>query len=121
MKAFFISTLIFSVMLALVLFNSFYVVGTTDQIMEMLSSITSEPENLMEEVSELESFWDKNSEWLDLTANRQFINSIGTKIANIRLYAERGESKQLGTIALILNEEVKELRRLEKFSFGNIF
>lgn len=121
MKAFFISTVIFSVMLALVLFNSFYVIGTTDRIMEMLSSITSEPEDLMGEVAELECFWKKNSEWLDITANRQFINSIGTKIANIRLYAERGESKQLETIALILNEEVKEMRRLERFSFGNIF
>ena len=121
MKAFFISTLIFLAMVLLVFYNYIYINGTSDRLEELTVEILFRSENLNEATSNLEEFWNKHKNKLDLTVNHQIVNSIGIKVTNIRLFVDNADYRQLERELLLLKEEIKELRRPERFALGNIF
>lgn len=122
MKVFYISTAIFFAMIVIVFYNYIYVNRTADRLEETVSNIlASGKDDMNEKITELENFWNKNKDKLDFTTNHQIVNSIGIKISNIRLFDKNGDIRQLERELLLLLEEIKELRRLERFSFENIF
>lgn len=121
MKAFFISTVIFFVMSAVIIFNFIYINNVADRLLELTDAITPNAVDLSDKVFALEDFWEKNKSKMDLTTNHIAIGNIGIKISNIRLFADYKDFFQLEKEVLLLREEIKEMRRLERFSVENIF
>ncbi len=117
MKIFFISIMIFGVMSGVIVFNSIYINKTTDRLDELAEAVTAEGYG----INELENFWDKNMKKVDFSVNHTLVNDIGIRIKNIRYFSEVGETKALGREIMLLREDLKELKRLDKISFNNIF
>lgn len=121
MKTFIISTAIFSALIAIIIFNNIYINNSAEKLEELAGNITTGTGNIEERVAELEAFWNKNKDKMEFTTNHTSINSIGIKIINIRLFADNHDDIQLAREVLLLKEEIREMRRLEKFSIENIF
>lgn len=121
MKTFFISTAIFAAMLAVIIFNYIYINDAADRLERLTADIMVDSETLDESIGALEDYWEMSRSKIDFTSNHTIINNIGIKIANIRLFADKGNDFYLAKELLLLKEEIKELRRLEKLSIENIF
>ncbi len=121
MKTFVISLIAFFIMCGVIVSNSIYINGTGEKLSELTNAILYESDGRIEQITRLESYWDKNKALIEFTANHNMVNNIGIKIKNIRYYFEKGENHRLLQEALLLSEELKELKRLERFSLHNIF
>ncbi len=121
MKTFIISTVIFAVMISMIIFNYIYINNAADRLERLAADIIPDSKVLEESVGALEDYWEESKSRIDLTSNHTIINNIGIKIANIRLFADKGDNLQLTKELLLLKEEIKELRRLERLSVENIF
>ncbi len=117
MKIFFISLGIFSTLSALIFFNSIYINATADKLDALATEITED----WNRVSELEDFWDKNMKRVEFSVNHTLVNEIGKRIKNIRHYYNWGQEDELNREIMLLHEELKELKRLDKISVNNIF
>lgn len=117
MKIFFISLVIFGVMSGVIVFNSIYINEITNRLDELAKAVTAEGDG----ISELEAFWDRNMKKVEFSVNHTLVNAIGIRIKNIRHFADAGEASSLGREIMLLREDLKELKRLDKISVHNIF
>ncbi len=121
MKTFIISTVIFAVMISVIIFNYMYINDAADVLDELAAAIIPEADNLEASVKALEDYWEDNKVRIGLVSNHTVINNIGIKISGIRLFYEKNDSLRLAREVLLLKEEIKEMRRLERLSAENIF
>jgi len=121
LKTFIISTVIFAVMISMIIFNYIYINNSADRLEELTSAIIPDSGDLEERVKVLEDYWEDNKVRIGLVSNHTIINNIGIKIANIRLFTDKGDDFCLAKELILLKEDIKELRRLERLSAENIF
>lgn len=121
MKTFIISLVIFFAVLALTIYNAKYIDSSSDKLTTLAENILTKNQDKDAKITELENFWKKSKTKLEISANHTLINSLGLKIKNIRFYYENGEALSMKREIMLLKEELRELRQLEKISFDNIF
>lgn len=118
MRAFIISAVIFSLLIAVIAINFIYINRVSDRLTELADTVAADTTE--ENIAELESFWNKNIDKISLSVNFTSINNVSSRIASIRALFRTGDSFICRELAL-LKEDIREIRLLEQFSMLNIF
>ena len=120
MKAFFISLSFFILILTVTLLNSSYVERTANQ-MEKIALKIENGSYSNEDIIFLEEIWQKKFRIIELTEGYPLVSSITNRIKSIVFYARTCDSAMLKRDAILLMEDLKDMKRVEKFSLNSIF
>lgn len=118
MRTFIISTVIFILLIAVITINFIYINRVSDRLTDLADAAASDITD--ENLSELESYWNKNIGKISLSVNFTSINGVSSRIASIRALFEANDPFIHREFAL-LKEDIREIRLLEQFSALNIF
>ena len=120
MKILSISLIIFLILLATITANIIYVNKTVDTLTELTENVISSDKR-QEPFEKLEEYWEKNRAKFEFSTSHILIDAVSTRIESLKVYIENEETLMILHEAAILKKEIAELKRLERFSFENIF
>lgn len=105
-------------MIAAVIFNSGYVKRTADHILEKLPNDISDSVSV---IRELAIFWDERKSILALTQSEPELNSISILFDELIICAEENNIEEYKKTMARLKRAIEDIKKLEEFSFENIF
>ena len=120
MKAFWISLILFALLLMATAGNALYIRRVTDRIYAITESL-SIPEARADSLAELETLWKKQEPWIGLTVGFRELDHFGELIVQLRWAQDTQNEAELLRYRALLRDAIKELRRAEEFSVENLF
>ncbi len=121
MKAFFISCVIFAIMLISITFNYFYVNNSANRLEYLTEKIETGLTDAQPQLISLENFWNENKSFLELTISHGTLNNIEIRIKAIRYCFDIKDDVLLLRELFHFKEEINELRRTDRICAENIF
>ena len=120
MKAFWISLILFSLLLVGILGNVYYIHQSERTLADLVTRLDT-PEEREELLLALESFWEKNRDLFGLSVGFRELDQFEALLTELRwAYEARDEAEFQRSRALLL-DSIEEITRNEKISMGNIF
>ncbi len=120
MKAFIISTLLFTLLIAAIFGNALYVKNVSERI-------TLESEKIKEKnyqpslANDLEEYWMKHRSFVGLSVGHEELDLISQTIISLKACCNTGNIADATIYVLILQDAVEEMGRHEEVSFENLF
>lgn len=124
MKQVVVSGVFFVLIIAALIFNSFYLHDLTSEMFEYIDALPaqidgSDSETVLK-LHELTDFWVDRREIVSLTVNYDYIASITLAINSVRELYEMGNQSEYLSAKYALYESVWRLHELEKPTLSNI-
>lgn len=119
MKVFYITAAIFLALVCLIIANFIYINKITEEMAALTENIKSS-DDPSTEISVLDEYWKSKRVTVGLSVSHLIVGKISDSIASMKTFAESGEKVFLDREIALFEENVRELRRLEQFSFENI-
>ena len=120
MKAFWISLILFSLLLVGIFWNAHYVRESESYLTELVVSL-GDAEEREESMDELEEFWEKNKKLFGLSVGFRDIDRVSEIITSLRWAQDYGLEAEFQKYRTLLLDAIEEITRNEKLSLGNIF
>ncbi len=117
MRSFLITLLIFLLMLFLIVANSLYVQGVSEEIRRL----TSKEEQNIDSAEELESFWERNMPFLSLSVPYSELERVSELITELKHYTTVENESEKDRIQLLIKEAASDICRPEKLGSRFIF
>lgn len=116
MKSLKISLVLFFTLILLIFLNALYIHSCADRLSEAAEKISvgGSPQ-------QLESFWEKNKEYIGLSISETQLDHISRLVVSIRCDHEHEDEAELKKDLALLTEAAEGLRQYEKLSVKNIF
>lgn len=122
MKAFAAISIIFAAMIGCIVFNYFYINRVSDELTVMAYDIPSVSEDgCYAAVSQLDEYWQEHQDHVGLSVSFVELNRVSDAITSMKSYAASGEDADFECTRELLLNAIREMRRLEAFTIGNIF
>ena len=120
MKGLWASLVLFALMLGFVIGNAIYVKHVADGLARFANDLKNNesPAALLEE---LQDFWQKHKKFLGLSVETPSLDSVDRAILSLKSAIETNEPFDIESNRLLLEELSRELERVERLSFENIF
>ena len=120
MKEFWITLILFIIILGGVIANSIYVSAVSQSLEDFAEEMNYErdSEALLDE---LQGFWSKHKKFIALSVDTPQIDSVEKIIMSLRLAHERRENFEFEKYRLHLFEASREIARLENLSLQTVF
>ena len=120
MKAFWISLVLFLVLLLGIFWNIHYIHESEESLTELVDAL-DDSENREERLCELELFWEKNRDIFGLSVGFREIDHFGEVLRELRWAQDYGLEAEFQKYRALLLDAIEEITRNEKLSLGNIF
>ena len=120
MKAFWISILLFALLLGGIFVNARFIHRTSDTLTEYAEEL-SESSCRAQTLEELEAFWEKRRPLISLTVGFRELDHFGEVIAQLRWAHDLGDETEFLRYRSLLLDAITELSRTEQFSVENLF
>ena len=119
MKTFWAALIVFVLLIVLITINACYIQKTAAKIQEVLSSLSSAPndENGLEGLDEL---WRKHREIFALSVGHEEVKEIDKQLIAMHVAAREGAKNDFHCARLLAIETLDHIRQLEKFAFSNL-
>ena len=120
MKVFWISLVLFLVLLAGIFWNAHYVRESTEHLTDLVEEL-KEPDEREETLTELEGFWEKNKNLFGLSVGFRELDHFGEVLVELRWAHDFGREEDFQKNRALLLDAIEEIERNERISVGNIF
>ena len=120
MKAFWISLLLFGLLLGGIFWNVHYIHKSERYLTELVTSLDTE-DRREERLCELESFWQKQRDLFGLSVGFRELDQFEELLTELRWAHEFGTEGEFQKHRALLLDAIEEITRNEKISMGNIF
>lgn len=121
MRGFFISSMLFLLLLAGGILNFFFIHDVCDEMNHMISEISETPSNENEEkIKQLDKYWKKVESRVSISVSYMAVDEIGKLIDAIETYNRQEDGTQLPYYIALLKNATENVRHLEQFSVKNI-
>ena len=120
MKVFWISLVLFLLLLAGIFWNAHYVRESSEHLTELAEELT-EPDEREDTLSELEEFWEKNKNLFGLSVGFRELDHFGEVLVELRWAHDHSLEAEFQKYRALLLDAIEEISRTEKISVGNIF
>ena len=121
MKGFFITLILFSILVAGGILNFFFIHGICNEMNQMISEISDTPSKENEEkIIKVHEHWEKSEKKVSISVSYITIDEIGKLIDAIDVYNRLSDKEQLSYYIALLKNAVENVRRLEQFSVKSI-
>lgn len=122
MKAMIAISIIFAVMIGCIVFNYYYINRISDALTAMAYDLPAvDEDDCYAAVSQLNEYWLEHQDRVGLSVSFVELNRVSDAITSIRSYASSGEGSDFECARELLLNAIREMRRLEAFTIGNIF
>ena len=122
MKASAFSGILILVVIALVLWNASYVRNVTDTLLAMVAQLTDEPSpSSLEQAKDIQLYLKDNETLLSLSVPYQTLDRSIELAGSLAEYASMGSHFEYAATKALLTDAIKDMARLEKVSFKNVF
>ena len=118
MKAAVGSGIILISIILLIIANSFYCIGVTEELKRMISPEGEMTEN---EVSALEEYWEKREMMLHLGVNSEYTDTVSESIISLKSAIKTGSTEDIEREISLLKFRVERLEKLNRLDLVNIF
>lgn len=119
MKTFYVTVAIFLSLVCIITFNYFFINRTAEKMSFLVDKI-KESDNASSEVSILDKFWKDKQVGVSFSVNHLIVGRISDCIASMKSFAKDGDYVLLNREVALLEESIREMKRLERFSCENI-
>lgn len=120
MKAFTISTILFTLLIAAIFVNALYVKKVSERM--ILGAEKIKEENYSPSLAtELEKYWMKHRSFIGLSVGHEELDLISQTIISLRSCCQTGNIADASLYVLILQDATEEMGRHEEISFENLF
>ncbi len=120
MKAFWISLILFALLLAGIFWNVHYIHKSEATLTNLVESL-EDPEGREEKLCELESFWEKHCNLFGLSVGFRELDHFGEVLTDLRWAHDYSNEAEFQKYRALLLDAIEEITRNEKISVGNIF
>ena len=120
MKVFWISLVLFLLLLAGIFWNVHYIHKNEKYLTEIVTSL-EDSEEREERLCELESFWEKHRDLFGLSVSFRELDHFGEVLVELRWAHDFGREAEFQKHRSLLLDAIEEITRNEKISLGNIF
>ena len=122
MKSFLLSMALFALMLLLIVCNFLYVNRTADRLLNLVDSLPSSPDDsALAPAEELSDFWQTRMNSIGFSVGYTVLDRVSEQAATLVCSAQYHDFFGYQLAKELLRDAVSDMRRLEQFSFGNIF
>lgn len=119
MKAFFISLLLFILLIGGIVGNAVYVHRVTDRLLQSLDAISFSSSEA--EWDELEDYWDRHRAFVALSISYRELDHFSESLIALRAARDADSSFDFEIYHAIAVDAAREIARLERFSLENLF
>lgn len=121
MRGLIITILLFSILLASIILNFFYVEHTINYMKQMVYSLSAFPsEENTQIINNMEETWNKHSIFLSLSVSSEDIEDFNDTLTSLKASNMSNNVYQYKIDIELLFNAIEEVGRLEKFSIKNI-
>ena len=120
MKVFWVSLVLFLVLLAGIFWNAHYVRESTEHLTDLAEEL-KESEKREDTLSGLEEFWEKNKNLFGLSVGFRELDHFGEVLVELRWAHDHGLEAEFQKYRALLLDAIEEIERNERISVGNIF
>lgn len=120
MKSFFISVILFIIIIVAVILNAVYVSYVSRRLSDFCDAL-SDKKSSAALIKELQSFWEKHRPWLSFSLDNAQTERIEKIIRSLELSTKHGEEYDFEKNRMLLEEASREIGRLERLRAENIF
>ena len=121
MKTFVISLLLFALMIFAIVWNFFYINNTADTLLAFANTLPESSAGALERAEALLDFWRKRIDFVGFSVGYTVLDRISEQAISLVTAAKYESDFDYRLAKALLADAVKDMRRLEQFSFGNIF
>ena len=121
MKSFLLSMALFALMLFLIAWNFVYVNRTAEALLDMVDALPNDPdETALAPAEELSDFWHKRTDSIGFSVGYTVLDRISEQAATLVTTAKYHNFFDYQLAKELLRDAVRDMRRLEQFSVGNL-
>ena len=121
MKSFWISMILLVAMLIGVGVNFFYINGVADELYRRIDAIPAITDpNCINATQELTSYWETVIDAVNLSVGYTVVDRVSEQTVTLNACAACGDFYGFQTALALLRDAVGDMRRLERFSIGNL-
>ena len=121
MRGFIITLILFSILISIVIINSFYVNNIINDIKNEITSLKTIPceENAII-IKQIKSKWEKDSIWVSLSVSYEDIEELTDMIVSLEASNSVKDYNQFKLYHELILNSIEDIGRLERFSVKNI-
>lgn len=121
MKSFLFSMALFALLLLAIAWNFAYVNSTAERLIEMIDALPSSPDDsALLPAEELSAFWDKRTNSIGFSVGYTVLDRVSEQAATLVSSARYHDFFNYQLAKELLRDAVRDMRRLEQFSVGNL-
>lgn len=121
MKSLFLSVSLFAVMLFGIVGNYFYINRVADHMNEQLDGLPDiENASCIDTASGICSYWEKQVDTVGLSVDYKTLDHVSEQCALLLSCASCKDVYGYQTAIALLRDAIEDMRRLERFSIGNL-
>ena len=121
MKSFLCSMALFALLLCVIVCNFLYVNRTADKLLEMIDALPASPDDsALAPAEELSAFWDERTDTIGFSVGYTVLDRISEQAATLVTTAKYHNFFDYQLAKELLRDAVRDMRRLEQFSVGNL-
>ncbi len=120
MKSFWISLVLFLLVIAGIAGNIVYIRHCADYMKNAAERVLLDEES-GDTLTELENFWEKNRKYIGLSVSYREVDHLCEMLISLRWAYDIKDEEELIKYRLLVQDAVKEIERLEQFSVENLF
>ena len=121
MKSVVASLLLFFLMLLAVVGNFYYVNGTADRLLSLIDALPDAPDEAsLTAAEELQAFWREHTNSIGFSVGYTVLDRVSEQAVALVTAAEYRDFFGYRNAIALLRDAVGDLRRLERFSWGNL-
>ena len=121
MKSFWISMILLIAMLIGVGVNFFYINGVADELYRRIDAIPAITDlNCINATQELTSYWETVIDVVNLSVGYTVVDRVSEQAVTLNACAACNDFYGFQTALALLRDAVGDMRRLERFSVGNL-
>lgn len=117
MKSVIFSTILFSLLIALLIANSIYIHKVCDEMLDIISSLTPTD---VEGAERLCSIWQKHSALFSISVHDTHIERVNELTEALKSAVAKNDGAEFKEYVSLLSQILKELKEIEEISFEGI-
>lgn len=121
MKSFLLSMALFALMLFLIAWNFVYVNRTAETLLDMIDALPSDPDDsALAPAEALSDFWHAKTDSIGFSVGYTVLDRISEQAETLVATAKYHDFFDYQLAKELLRDAVRDMRRLEQFSVGNL-
>lgn len=122
MKLSIIAGIVLLLVIALVAVNAIYVRSTTNDLLQILQTLppSPNPQETPEAVAELRAEFERHIPWLGLSVGYTVLDRVEESLVFLEAHARAEDVWQYAATLAVLDDLIRDLKRLEMWSLENL-